>query len=97
MTSEESTIDRLAHRRAKAKLGWYSHATIYLIVNMGLITLSLATGRHWAIFPLLGWGIGLLFHGLSVWLLQPGGDLMTRMVARERARLSGTAKSGDAW
>lgn len=97
MTPEQSRIERLALRRAKAKLGWFSHAAVYLVVNVGLITLSLANGRHWAIFPLLGWGVGLLFHGLSVWMFQPGGDLMTRMVERERTRLSGRAKSQDAW
>lgn len=97
MTSDQSRIEHLALRRAKAKLGWFSHAAVYLVVNTGLIGLSLASGGRWAIFPLLGWGVGLLFHGLSVWLFQPGGDLMTRMVDRERARLAGSARNGDAW
>jgi hypothetical protein len=89
MTPEESSrLDRLARRRAKAKLGWYLHAAIYVLVNLGLIGLSLAHGRAWAIYPLLGWGVGLLAHGLSVWLLPPGGPLLERMVERERAKLS---------
>ncbi|RYF31944.1 MAG: 2TM domain-containing protein [Comamonadaceae bacterium] len=103
MTPEQSRIESLAVRRARAKLGWYSHAAVYLVVNAGLIALSLAHGGRWAIFPLLGWGVGLLFHGLSVWMFQPGGELMTRMVDRERARLASNAGSansahnGDAW
>lgn len=95
--TQDTPLDALARRRAKAKLGWYGHAAIYLIVNLGLVTLSLANGRHWAVFPLLGWGVGLLFHGLSVWLFQPGSDLMNRMVARERAKLGTTPRNGDAW
>ncbi|RYY78976.1 MAG: 2TM domain-containing protein [Comamonadaceae bacterium] len=97
MTPEQSRIEQLALRRARAKLGWYSHAAVYLVVNAALVGLSLANGRHWAVFPLLGWGLGLLFHGLSVWMFQPGGELMTRMVDRERERLAGKARNGDAW
>ncbi|HVR49204.1 MAG TPA: 2TM domain-containing protein [Pseudorhodoferax sp.] len=85
----ESRLDWTARRRAKAKLGWFVHATVYVLVNAVLLTLSLAGGRHWALFPLLGWGLGLLFHGLAVWVLAPGNALMERMVARERQRLDG--------
>jgi hypothetical protein len=96
MTTEQARIDKLALRRAKAKLGWFVHAAIYALVNLGLIALSLANGRSWAIYPLLGWGVGLLAHGLSVWMLPPGGALLGRMVERERARLAAAAK-GDPW
>ena len=89
-------IDQLARRRAKAKMGWFAHATIFAIVNLGLITLSLLTGRFWALYPLLGWGVGLAMHGVSVWALPHGGALMERMVEKERARLSGTPR-GDLW
>jgi hypothetical protein len=96
VTTEQARIDKLALRRAKAKLGWFVHAAIYALVNLGLIALSLANGRSWAIYPLLGWGVGLLAHGLSVWMLPPGGALLGRMVERERARLAAGAK-GDPW
>ena len=85
--ADPAHLDRLAQRRAHAKLGWYAHAAVYVCVNLGLILLSASQGRHWAMFPLLGWGLGLLIHGLKVWLLAPGGDLMHRLVARERAQL----------
>ena len=95
MSIDTTRIEKLALRRAKAKLGWYSHAAVYLTVNLGLIAISVANGQRWAIFPLLGWGLGLLFHGIAVWLLQPGGDLLERLVQRERAKLAGD--KGDAW
>lgn len=84
---DDAALDRLAQRRAKAKMGWLLHAAIYLLVNAGLLALALSQGRHWAVFPLLGWGIGLAFHGLAVWVFAPGHPLMDRMVARERERL----------
>ncbi|MDM0030827.1 2TM domain-containing protein [Variovorax sp. J22P271] len=96
LSTDQARIEKLARRRAKAKLGWFAHAAIYALVNFGLIALSLANGRSWAIYPLLGWGVGLLAHGLSVWMLPPGGALLGRMVERERAKLAAGAK-GDPW
>ncbi len=92
----EQRLEKIALRRAKAKLGWFIHATVYVIVNLGLIGLSVAGGKSWAIFPLLGWGIGLAAHGASVWLLPPGGTVLARMTANERARMS-AAHESDPW
>ncbi|WP_225781781.1 2TM domain-containing protein [Xenophilus sp. Marseille-Q4582] len=84
---DPARLDALARRRAGAKIGWFLHAAVYLCVNAGLVLLSLSQGRHWAVYPALGWGLGLLAHGAAVWLLMPGGHLMQRLVARERAQL----------
>jgi len=82
-------LDRLARKRAGAKLGWYFHAAVYVIVNLFVFAMSqYAFGnRSWSIFPLLGWGLGLALHGASVWLIGAGGDLRERMVQKERGRL----------
>jgi uncharacterized protein (DUF58 family) len=93
MTAQYTPLDQLARRRAKAKIGWFIHAAIYVLVNLMLIARALSTGHDWSISLLLGWGIGLLAHGLSVWMLSPGGALLERMVERERVRL---ASSNDA-
>ena len=45
-------------------------------------------GRSWAIYPALGWGLGLLIHGLVVFIALPGGGLRERLVAQERALLA---------
>lgn len=81
-------IERLARKRAGAKLGWYMHAGVYLLVNLLLVTLSAASGRHWAVFPALGWGIGLAVHGMLVFVLAGGSGLHERMVQAERDRLA---------
>lgn len=85
-------IDRLARRRAGAKLGWYLHATAYVVVNLGLAALSLLGERQWFAYPLLGWGLGLAIHGAAVWLLAPGAPWRDRLVERERAALTGTRR-----
>lgn len=87
MTPEE--LDRLARKRAGAKLGWYFHAAVYIVVNLFLFAMSdYGFGqRAWSVKPMLGWGLGLALHGASVWLVGAGGNLRERMVQTERTRL----------
>ena len=79
--------ERLARRRAQAKLGWYWHAMVYVIVNLGLFALAWSQGRDWAIYPALGWGLGLALHGAAVWLGGPGSTWCERLIERERQAL----------
>jgi hypothetical protein len=46
-----------------------AHLIPYLAVNTFLILINLVTspGYFWAIFPILGWGLGLFFHGWSAY------------------------------
>lgn len=82
-------LDRIARRRAGAKLGWYVHAAVFVVVNLFLLALSeYALGqRRWSIYPMLGWGLGLVLHGVAVFLLGNGSTLRERMVEKERERL----------
>ena len=91
--TSNNSIEQQARRNAGKKLGWYLHACVYLCVNLGLMALSFSQGRHWAIFPALGWGIGLLMHGLVVWLATPHSALWLRMVEREMKSLQKTGTS----
>lgn len=82
-------IDRLARRRAGAKLGWYAHAAAFVIVNLVVFSMSRYGfgNRPWSVYPLLGWGLGLALHGISVFVLGTGSGLRERMVQKERERL----------
>jgi hypothetical protein len=87
MHHDHDSIERQARRRAGAKMGWYIHAFAYLAVNLLLAVLSAASGRHWAVYPALGWGLGLAIHGIVVFLVTGGGGLYERLVAQERRQL----------
>jgi hypothetical protein len=89
-------IERIAQRRAGAKLGWYLHATIYVLVNLLLFALSDQGVGHraWSVKPLLGWGVGLAFHGIAVFMLGGSTGLRERLVQKERERLQ--RERGDA-
>ena len=87
-TLQDNELERLARKRAGAKMGWYIHASVYIIVNLLLAALSAMSDRHWAVFPALGWGIGLAIHGAVVFLATGGGGLHERLVQQERERLT---------
>jgi hypothetical protein len=93
-TTDHDRIEQLARRRAAVRMGWYIHALAYITVNLFLASLSAMSGRHWAVFPTFGWGIGLAVHGAVVFMLTGGGGLLERLVAQERRRL---AAQRDPW
>ncbi|MBB6559149.1 hypothetical protein HNP48_001816 [Acidovorax soli] len=82
-------IEQLARKRAGAKLGWYLHAVLFVVVNIVVFSMSRYGfgNRPWSVYPLLGWGLGLALHGVSVFVLGTGSGLRERMVQKERERL----------
>jgi hypothetical protein len=52
----------------KAKIGFGYHLTAYLAINAILVWINMDLFPHqaWAQWPIIGWGIGLAFHGLSL-------------------------------
>ncbi len=82
-------IERLARKRAGAKMGWFIHATAFFVINVVVFAMSKYGfgSRAWSPIPFLGWALGLGLHGASVWLLGTGGNLRERMVQKERERL----------
>jgi len=69
MTDEmsEEQIYEEAKKRVEEKKGFRIHAIAYIAVNafLALIWWLTGAGFPWFVFPLGGWGIGLLFHGLE--------------------------------
>lgn len=80
-------LERLARKRAGAKMGWYIHALVFIAVNAGLALLAAMQGLHWAAFPALGWGLGLAIHGAVVFIRLQGVGLFHALLERERHQL----------
>ncbi|MBZ9630199.1 histidine kinase [Salegentibacter sp. LM13S] len=57
-----------AKKQVKAEREFYGNLTSYLIVIpvLGLFNYLTYSGFIWVVFPAIGWGIGVFFHGLSV-------------------------------
>jgi transcriptional regulator with XRE-family HTH domain len=62
-TEEENAL--LYERKVK---GFYRHLIKYAVVIICLFIINLikSPNYYWVIWPALGWGIGVLFHGLNV-------------------------------
>jgi hypothetical protein len=83
-----SDLETRARRRVSAKLGFYTHAFVFVLVNLGLLAINqLSGGYRWSIWPLAGWGLGLAIHGLVTMLGLHGDGLRRRMLDAEMARL----------
>jgi hypothetical protein len=65
--NEQESYER-AKKRVEELKSFYSHLFVYLAVNAGLFLLNILTSPShlWFYWPLIGWGIGLAIHGLSV-------------------------------
>ena len=69
----------------EAKLGFFIHVAVYLVVNGLLLTINLINSpqEYWFQWPLLGWGIGVLFHGLGVYVFAGGINVKEHMIEKE--------------
>ena len=55
-------------------VGFYVHASAYVLVNIGLFVINVLVGGGWWFYwPLLGWGIGLTAHAVGVFGFGGGG------------------------
>ena len=59
--------------RIEAKRGFNVHAALYLIVNLLLVFIwgFSDVGYFWPVWPIVGWGVGLAFHGWSTFFEKP--------------------------
>ena len=47
--------------------GFYIHLTVFIVVNAVLFIIDAMSGTGWWVpWPILGWGIGVIAHGLAV-------------------------------
>lgn len=93
---------RRAEQRVKAKVAFYWHLASYVLVNGLLIVIYLITGPlpgfytyPWFVWPMAGWGIGLMFNFLAVFVF--GGtrsDEMRRRMIEDELRRMGAAGPG---
>jgi len=81
----ETTLRDRAVRQLKKKRDFYGHLLVYVLVNSTLVAVWAMTsgGFFWPVFPMLGWGIGVIMNAWDVWR----GDFTDDQIAEEMRRL----------
>lgn len=86
--SAEELLLRRARSRVARKMGFYIHALVFVLVNLGLYVINQTTGTpRWNHFPLMGWGLGLAIHGVVTVISLSGDGWRDNMVNAEVERL----------
>ena len=89
----EKEIYEEAKKRVEEKKGFFIHLAVYVCVNIFLVIIWAVTSIHdpfrypWFLWPLGGWGIGLLMHFLGVFVFSSKTDWERRELDKEIARL----------
>lgn len=86
--NDDAALLAHARKRVALKRGFFIHALVFALVNLGLLAMSAFSGGSRGLhFPLWGWGLGLAIHGIVTVLKLQGEDFTERAVAAEVERL----------
>lgn len=87
-TSDPDLRDR-AIGQLKKKRDFRGHLLVYALVNTFLVVIWAITGAHffWPIFPMVGWGIGVVMNAWDVYRpLEPDETEIRREMDRLERR-----------
>lgn len=82
---ENTRAYQRAKKKVEAKLGFNTHLAVYLVVNAILMTVNFIKSPEnlWFIWPLMGWGIGIFWHAMTVFVFDKKTTLIDKMVRKE--------------
>ncbi len=85
---DDQQIYQQAKERAEGKIHFYIHLAVYLIVNLMLMAINLKTSPEslWFLWPLFGWGLGVVLHGLKVLDVFNFSRVKKQMIEKELAK-----------
>lgn len=79
----------LARQRAEAKYAFFVHAGVYVAVMVLLVVINVLTAPEtlWSIWPMIGWGLAVVLHGIRVFRLG-GKDTILDALTEDELRRS---------
>lgn len=82
MNTQEA--EQTAHQNAKLKVEFRIHLVVYFAVNifLAIINRTLTPENLWVIWPVLGWGLGIIIHGINVHF-STKSNFKERMIRKE--------------
>lgn len=91
----------LAKKRVEAKIGFFVHLIIFIGVNgiLAAVDILASPEKLWFYYPLAGWGLGLLLHGIGVFYHPVSSDsgpgFKERLIAKELKALERSQEPGE--
>ena len=90
-TTEETTFRkskkeiRRAKRKVSVHFAFYIHLIAYVMVNVFLVVVNLLVSpdNFWVVWPMAGWGFGLLIHGFVAFAFSGMRDMHKSMLEKE--------------
>jgi membrane protein YdbS with pleckstrin-like domain len=85
---ENSQAYQSAKKCVEAKMGFYTHFSVYVAVILLLAIINLVTASNviWFHWPMLGWGITVVIHAVTVFIF-PGRFAVTeKMIEKEMGK-----------
>jgi hypothetical protein len=81
---DETDLRERALTQLRKKHEFHAHVAAYVLVNSMFVAIYFLTNPafFWPVFPILGWGIGLFFHGWDVYSGPPSEEQIRKEMAR---------------
>ena len=82
---DEPGLREQATIRLRKKRDFRAHLLAYVLINGSLLIIWALTGSgfFWPVFPMLGWGVGLVFHAWDIYR----APLSEQQIQREMHRM----------
>jgi 2TM domain-containing protein len=82
--TQETDLRERAVTSLRKKRDFASHLLLYLVVNAFLVAIWAMTGAgyFWPIWSIVGWGIGVFFHGWDVYARPPSEERIRKEMRR---------------
>lgn len=62
----DKELYKAAKKRVMAKKGFKIHLATFIAVSILLFIISYMNHQNWWIYPVIGWGIGIVIHAVSL-------------------------------
>ena len=85
ITEDDVDLREQAITQIRKKHEFHAHLAAYLLVNAMFVAIWAMTdqgGFFWPVFLIIGWGIGIFFHGWDVYSSPPSEARIRREMAR---------------
>ncbi len=85
---ENTKAYQSAKKRVEAKMGFYTHLTVYVAVILLLMVINFLSSSStiWFHWPMLGWGIAVVLHAFAVFAFPGRFTITEKMIEREMGK-----------